>query len=277
MRLEILEADTETYLFLSGVAVARRLVLDDQVELLPATCSPDPDEIIAISRSETDIGVAAIFLRHVRSQLRISAPDAKELAVRAWNALWDAILLGAFCDCEVACNLQSDKLAQDFGSKSRLRVTNYHFRGFSVKPHMITDEEACWLEANIRIARKLLDDDRFQGAAHALASYRWHPHGRARLALLWAGIEGLFGIESEIVFRLSLYVARFLAPDDCVERVRLFAQTKKLYKLRSTAVHGGHVKGDSGVAVRSSVELLQKLLRRCVEVGGLPQVETLAP
>jgi hypothetical protein len=268
---------TETYLFLNGIVVTRKLVLGDHVELWPADCSPEPDAIIKGSRSEIDIGVSTIFLRQVRSQIRVTADNSKQLATRAWNSIWDAVLLSAFCDCEAVCNLQSDAPAERFGQGSQLRVTNYHLRGLVAEPHVISEAEAVWIEANVGAARALLERPRFRDAVHALASYRWHSLPRARLALLWAGIEGLFGVDSEIVFRLSLYVARFLAPNDAHERGQIFAGVKKLYKYRSAAVHGSQIKGDPPGLVKDSVDLLQRLLRRCVELRDLPQVEMLVP
>jgi len=267
----------QTYLYLNGIAATRTIRLSENVELLPARCEPDPKTIIQMSKSEIDIGVAAIFLRSVGSQLRVVAKSPKELAIRAWNSIWDGVLLSAFFDCEVECNFQCNTPAERFGPKSRLEITNYWLHGLSGEPHVITDEESVWLEANFKNARELLAKERFMDAANALSSYRWHRQPRARLAMLWAGIEGLFGIDSELAFRLSLYTARFLEPDDDLARKRVFADTKRLYKQRSAAVHGAKIKGDGDASVRESVGLLQRLLRRCVEGADLPDVESLVP
>jgi hypothetical protein len=98
-----------------------------------------------------------------------------------------------------------------------------------------------------------------------------------QLAVIWAGIEGLFGIESEIIFRLSLYSARFLEPTDEMARQAVFALVKRLYKQRSAAVHGAELKGDASAAVREAVQLLLRLLKKCVEMKGLPEIDSLAP
>jgi len=267
----------QTYLYLNGIATSRTIRLSENVELLPAQCEPDPKTIIQMSKSEIDIGVTAIFLRSVGSQLRVVAKSPKELAIRAWNSLWYGVLLSAFFDCEAECNFQCNTPAEGFGRKSRLEITNYWFRGLNGETHEITDEESAWLEANFQNASELLAKERFMDAANALSSYRWHGQPRARLAILWAGIEGLFGIDSELAFRLSLYTARFLEPDDLLARKKVFADTKRLYKQRSAAVHGAKIKGDAGGSVRESVDLLQRLLRRCVERGELPDPESLAP
>lgn len=47
------------------------------------------------------------------------------------------------------------------------------------------------------------------------------------MAVIWAGIEGLFGVSSEIRFRLSICIARFLYPDDADKRKLIFEAVKK--------------------------------------------------
>jgi hypothetical protein len=268
----------ETFLYLNGITLARPLHLGEKAELLPASCSPKPDDMIAVSRSEIDIGVIALFLRSVTSQIRVRAQSPKDLAISAWNTVWDVVLLSAFCNCEVICNLQCDTPAEDFSAESKLEVTNYHLRGLHPRePHFITEREATWIENNILRARSLLDIPAFQNAVHCLATYRWHSLPRVQLAVLWAGIEGLFGVDSEIVFRLSLYAARFLEPSDAENRSQVFANVKRLYKQRSAAVHGAKIKGDLGTGVTESVKLLSRLLRQCVANGGLPIIDSLAP
>jgi hypothetical protein len=267
----------ETFLFVNGLGVARSIRLGQNVELLPARCSPSPDDIIQVSQTEIDLGIATIFLRQVSSQIRVIADNPKDLAVRAWNSVWDAVLLSALCGCDAVCNFQCNTSAENFGSDSQLEVTNYHLRGLSEEVHTINDTEALWIEQNFSKARALLDKAAFQNAVHSLASYRWNAHPRVRLAILWSGIEGLFEVESELVFRISLYSARFLAPNDEAERARTFANVKRLYKLRSAAVHGSKIKGKSGNGVEESAQLLLKLIRQCIVSNDLPHIEYLAP
>ena len=266
---------TETFLYVNGLGVARPIRLADDVELLPAQCAPVPDDIISRANSEVDIGVLCIFLRQVQSQLRITAPDAKALATLAWNSIWDTVLLSAFHDCEATVNLQCDRRAEEFSSEAELEITNYHLRGLTDSPRTLDEKEAEWIEEHFEQARTLLDKRAFQNAVHSLATYRWHAHPRAGLALLWSGIEGLFSIESELVYRLSLYTAKFLEPDDADQARQVFRDVKKLYKQRSAAVHGAELKDGTRKAVTDSVGLLQKLIRQCVITGDLPRGDEL--
>lgn len=267
----------ETYLFLNGIEVSRAVRIGNAVELLPATCSPDPNTIVEISESEVALGVTAIFLRQVRGQLRIREEDPKKLAALAWNSVWDAVLLSALYDCDAVCNFQSDQPAEKFGYDSNLEITNYHLRGLSDSPYRLSEEDSIWIEENFEKARDLLAVPEFQNAVHCLATYRWHSHPRARLALIWSGIEGLFKIKSEIVFRLSLYIAKFLEPNRDAEGRAIFDNVRKLYKQRSAAVHGSKIKGAVGESVAASVPLLSRLLYECINRGAIPCTEELAP
>jgi len=100
---------------------------------------------------------------------------------------------------------------------------------------------------------------------------------RIKLAVLWAGIEGMFGASSEIRFRISLYIARFLHQNNAVERQTIFDAVKKLYDSRSAAVHGSKVKNDIASAVEDSAEILRKILLQCVTNKAMPQENELVP
>lgn len=276
MRIAGSEAPTPTYLYINGVRPTRSVPLTDHVELQPVECAPSPEFIARSAPSEIDIGVMAIFLPQVTAQLAISGGAPKDVAAEAWNSVWDAVLLSALFDCEAVCNFQSDQPADRVDQSKALRITNYHLRGLtSSGPRILSADECAWAETHLPSARALLETEKFQTAVHALASYRWNPHPRVRLAVLWAGIEALFGVDQELAFRLSLYTARFLAPADDGERQRIFAATKKLYRARSAAVHGSPLKAGSGI--NDSAALLSALVRECVTRGSVPEPATLAP
>lgn len=186
--------------------------------------------------------------------------------------------MGALFHAEVGFNLQSDKSANDIGKGSKLYATNYFMHGLTgERSHVLTLDELGWIKSHFTAARSLLDDERFQVAVHCLASYRWHSVPRAKLAVLWAGIEGIFGITSEVRFRVSLYIARFLQPNNLIERQNVFNFIKKLYDLRSTAVHGSKMKENVASGVDDSAEILRKILLQCIVNKGLPRENELVP
>ena len=159
--------------------------------------------MISVADSEAAIGVMALFLRRISAQLHVVHKDPKAHAILAWTALWDVSLLSALFDCEVACNFQCDTPAEELANDSNLRVTNYHLRGIE-EPRTITESDSAWLGENFASARELVKKLALENAVHCLASYRQHQHPRTRLALIWSGIEGLFGVKTELSFRLSL-------------------------------------------------------------------------
>ena len=114
-----------TYLYLNGIRPRENLRLDDAVVLMPSSCDPCPDDIIAKSKTEIDIGVACVFLRSVSACLHIVAATPREVAVKAWNAQWDAVLLGALHDCEVGHTFQSDVPPERFAEAEDFHVTTF--------------------------------------------------------------------------------------------------------------------------------------------------------
>ena len=277
--MQIIGKGNTTYILLSGIEVPGEIVLSDNVKLLPADTSLlDFETAIATCSRPDDIAVVAAFIPRITAQLKIDAPTPKELATLAWNSSWDALLLSAIFNTEVGFNLQSDTEASLISAQTNLHATNFHFHGFTqASSYTLNGDEVKWLGANFKEARLLLDNEKFQTAIHCLASNRWHSMPRIKMAVLWAGIEGMFGASSEIRFRISLYISRFLHPDDTDARKVTFEAVKKLYNSRSSAVHGSKIKGDLTQAVEESAVLLKELIQQSIENRAIPNEEELVP
>lgn len=266
-----------TYLLLSGIKVPRTVRLADGVGLLPWGDQVGPRPLLA-GLDLLDQHFALLQLPWIDCQLRIVGSGGADVATRAWNALWDVLLLSAIHGVPVNCGLQSTAELEHFTEKSRLNVVNYRiFPPPKSDARVLSEVECTWLEMHFDAAQSLLAQHGFQNAVHCLASYHWHSLPRAQLALLWAGIEGLFSVDSEIVFRVSLYTAKFVAPGDVDQQKRIFGDVKRLYSARSKAVHGGKLKGDPHSAVTESVELLRRLIATCIERNCLPSLDDLVP
>lgn len=275
--MQVDQNEKRTYLYLNGIKVSNPVSIGDQINLQPANCVYNESVLKSFSSSDISYGTALIFLPLISGQICIENDDSEKLVMLAWNSLWDGVLLGALYDCNVSCNFQANTAAHELQNDSRVEITNYHFHGLTTEPYELTESDNAWLEENFSSARKLLDIPEFQHAVHCLSTYRWHSYSGARLAIIWSGIEGLFKIESEIVFRLSLYISRFLEPAEKLKRKELFNSVKKLYKLRSSAVHGSKIKGNAEAGVKDSAALLNRLIRECIKNGGIPCAEELAP
>ncbi len=224
-------------------------------------------------------GVVYLFLGQIRAQIRVEAESAQELVSRAWNAQWDVLFVNAVFDLDAQINLTSETSANQLKDASTIDVQNFALRGFGRgdPPPPLSGQECAWLESHVDEGRRLLERELFQNSLHCLATYRWHSLPRARLALIWAGIEGLFHVDGEIRFRLSACIARFLGGDDAAARKLIFDQVKRLYNARSAAVHGGVLKGEPNAMVAESAELLRRLIRHCVESGDIPPKDGFVP
>jgi len=277
--MQVVGKGDETYILLSGIIASDNVRLSDNVQLQPADTSHlDFNTAISTCSQPDDIAVVAAFIPRITSQLHIVAPTAKELATHAWNSSWDAILLSALFHTEISFNLQSDVSAEKIGTGSNLHATNLHMRGIiNNKPYKLTKGNIKWIESHFNDAKRLLDNENFQTAVHCLASYRWHSMPRIKLAVLWAGTEGMFGASSEIRFRISLYIARFLHESDSEKRKHVFEVVKKLYNSRSAAVHGSKMKGDIDKAVEESATILQNILLQCIANKSMPNENELVP
>jgi len=277
--MQIVGVGNTTFILLSGISVPNNIALSENIELLTADTSHlDLMTAISACSQPDDIAVAAAFIPRISSQFKITASTPKELAAIAWNSSWDALLLSAIFHTELGFNLQSDTEASKITTDSNLRATNYHMHGLTNNTsHVLTPNELDWIVLHFDNAKQLLENDSFQTALHCLASYRWHSMPRIKMAVLWAGIEGMFCASSEIRFRISLYIARFLNKEDPGARQVTFDAVKKLYNSRSSAVHGSKTKGDLNVAVEDSAEILHKLIRQCIVNESMPVENELVP
>lgn len=113
-----------TYLLLSGLRVPRRVPLASGIELLPIDEAAGPRPYLS-GLELLDQQFALLALPWVQAQLKVSAlPDSK-IGIRAWNALWDVLLLSAIYAVPVNCGLQSTTAFERFTEKSRLNVIHY--------------------------------------------------------------------------------------------------------------------------------------------------------
>ena len=273
--MQVRDGDKETYLYINGLKVLRPIQLGNNIELLPATGKYDPNYALKHIKNDIDMGIIILFMCSIYSQIKIKNSNPKELVIQAWNTQWDIVFLNALFDNNIICNIQSNKSYEDIKSEDcNISITNYHLHGLSNKIFTLKEKDAKWIEINICRARDLQKNDKFLNAIHCLASYKWHTLPRAQLAIIWAGIEGLFEIESEISFRISLYISNFLEKNK-KKREDMFKNIKNLYNYRSDAVHGSKMKGNAAEIVNSSAILLRKIIIKCINDNAIPNKNAL--
>jgi hypothetical protein len=127
-----------------------------------------------------------------------------------------------------------------------------------------------WVAENLIVLTDLRLDRRFQVALECLSeSYIQHSL-RLATTVVWAGIEALTQVGAELTYRLSLRVAALTAPPG-EERLGVYQRVRKLYEVRSRAVHGDDV--DDRQLSRHVAEA-RGVLRNCllcvVQLGRVP-------
>ena len=125
----------------------------------------------------------------------------------------------------------------------------------------LVKEDATWIRDNYEKFNSLAAESKsFRFALTAAVDWQYSADQRVAIAQLWSGIEAVFGISSELVYRISLLIASLLEPRG-IERRNRFNQVRKLYGVRSKAVHGEEVSDEKLTkAMLESFDILSKLL-----------------
>lgn len=127
-----------------------------------------------------------------------------------------------------------------------------------------------WTTEHLEAFATLLATPRFHLAVQCLTTHQHEANPRMAAISLWAGIEALLGIQSELRFRTAALVSAFLEPVG-VSRVRRYRAVGKLYDFRSKAVHGVAMDDQALVRHIRDVRLtLSELLVSMVESGHVP-------
>jgi hypothetical protein len=130
--------------------------------------------------------------------------------------------------------------------------------------------EAVWIREHFQRFNLLAaESEPFNFALKAATDWRFAGDHRAAISRVWAGIEALFGLKSELVFRISLLASTLLHPRGS-SRLAGFHDMKRLYDLRSKAVHGATVDPEKLLTgIHDSYTLLRLLLLDAVNRGSV--------
>lgn len=187
------------------------------------------------------------------------------LAAKTWNALWIFHLLALACRRPVIplyC-------AANHGTRFTLANRNLVIHRLpSLAP--ASDADLDWATAHFDTFHALLGENRFQNAVRCYGNAHYLFDDDAKIMLLWAGIEGLLDVDSELRRRIALHAA-ILLDGTPAEKALYFERVKKGYDVRSRVVHGSSAKPEmlqQGSALAG--EVLLTLLRKCVELGRVP-------
>ena len=217
---------------------------------------------------------------------------------RAWLASALMVLRGFTRHLCVACSLYSWKLVaghqkrtshvfqQQFREeganaavcKSKRDLPRFQGQLLDFHLHMLTNkasrteelsaDDAAWMTDHFEVFNKVAAEDRaFRFALEAAIDWRFTKDARTAVARLWSGIEAIFGISSELVYRISLLSACLLAERGNSRQAK-FKSIKTLYGLRSKAVHGEELSDEQiATALEDSFILLRDLLIVSINKG----------
>lgn len=123
-----------------------------------------------------------------------------------------------------------------------------------------------WITNNFETANHLASkDNNFRFALETINSWRYAKDLKSAIAIIWAAIESIIGVSSEIVFRISLNISSLLETRG-ESRLKKFNEIKKIYGLRSKVVHGSELKSSQvDVAIEGSFAILADLLIYMIE------------
>jgi hypothetical protein len=191
-----------------------------------------------------------ISLIRVRTLSEFLVPAASD---HSWSVI-------AGLDANI-CNIQ---FIEDVPTAKRLAASS-----------SISKSDLQWVSQNITKFVGLLETPSFRLAVESLSTHQHQASDRMMVAMLWSGIEALFNVHSELRFRLATFIASALEPPG-VSRRNLYQRLKRLYDIRSKAVHGGKLAIDDihehTVEVR---RILSRLLCTFVEEGHVSSEQEL--
>lgn len=199
-------------------------------------------------QSNMNLGWWIISALRTRSQVDILVPAVADVS-------WDVIPAVEADGCKI-------QLLEDVPAARRLNVQT-----------AVSVDALDWVNAQLKSWINLLERPAFRLAVDAMTTHHHHANLRMSAAALWSGFEALFGINSELRFRLALLAAAYLE-DRGPERVSLYRRIKKLYDYRSKAVHGGATTDEMLVDHIIEVRcLLSRLLCRMTEQCCQPSID----
>jgi hypothetical protein len=132
----------------------------------------------------------------------------------------------------------------------------------------VSEEDAAWTHRHFGSFNRLASEgEAFRLSLEAAIDWRYAKEPRLAVGRLWSGIEAVFGISSELVYRISSLCASLLEERGERRKAR-FQTVKRLYALRSKAVHGEPLAEDQLLsAMNDSYRLLRELLLLTIEKG----------
>lgn len=260
---------TSNQIFGHGLRILTETILRPGV-IISSRC-PDVtlEELAAGCESFADYSTCALMKELITFTLRIEAPEpGKALTVKTWNSLWVFSLLALACS--TPCMSLFTKSDNAFAVSNRNRF-------ILPLPEIVepTSEQLDWAATNFDHFDSLISNESFGRAVRYLTNAHYLFDIDARIMLLWAGIECLLGVASELRNRIALHAA-ILFDGEHEEKHAYLKTVRSAYDVRSKVVHGrAKSAADLQAGYELATQVLTRLLRKCVELGRVPSTAEL--
>jgi hypothetical protein len=199
----------------------------------------------------------------IKVEEECGAPD---LAAKAWNALWVFHLLSLACRRPV---MPLYSVPSAGGQRFTLANRNIVIHRLPTTG-LVSSSDLGWARDHFEQFDHLIGDARFAGAMRAYGNAHYLFDDDAKIMLLWAGIEGLLGVDAELRRRIALHAA-ILYDGSADKKIAYFSRIKKGYDIRSKVVHGAKISADAlKIGYQLAAEVLLELLRKAVILGRVP-------
>jgi hypothetical protein len=148
-------------------------------------------------------------------------------------------------------------------------LCDYHVKMLridSLNESIIENNDIEWIRNYFEIANSLaFKYEKFRYALEVINSWRYCIDIKSAIAIIWAAIESIVNVSSEITYRLSLSISSLLYERGDV-RIKKFKEIKTLYGLRSKVVHGSNLKeAEIEKTLTGSFNLLSELIIHMIE------------
>jgi hypothetical protein len=253
-------------------------VLGELAQIRGVAEPPDPMYLQFAADSPYGAGAVSRYSRGIRFELVLPASDSlsdeKHLTL-AWQII-SAIRLSSLAELLIPAvsDYPWSTLPAIKDNRARIRPIEDVPQAHVLTPgSKVTIEHLAWVATHFVSFMDLIERPRFRLASEALSTHHLQ-HGRRMMAAnIWAGIEALVDVQTELRFRLSAFLAALLEPPGPARRA-LYKRIQKLYDLRSKVVHGAAVEEaairDHTIEART---LLARVMRNCVERNALVTCE----
>ena len=135
----------------------------------------------------------------------------------------------------------------------------------SIKKITVLDNKCYEFIRKIFVFTNILAHDNalFRLALSSIYDWRFAKDLRMAIARLWVGIEAMLNINTELSYRIALYASTVLKERGEARKMR-FHEIKKLYSMRSRAVHGDPMTDEELITtLEKSFRLLKELVIYC--------------